>query len=238
MRVGPSGAVTGRPPSYDWPAMPTYSLVVPAYNEEAVVSELVVRLGQLMDALDGDAEAILVDDGSRDRTYELMVEAAAGDPRFRLVRLSRNFGHQIALTAGVDLAAGDAVVVMDADLQDPPEVVLELAKRWREGYDVVYGVRDERTGETRFKRSPRPVLPRLQPNLGGAGARRRGRFSAGRPTGARRVSPDAREQSLRPRHVLLDRPAADRRRSTRAASASRASRSTRSSGCSASPSRA
>ena len=132
--------------------MPTYSLVVPAYNEEAVVSELVVRLGQLMDALDADAEAILVDDGSRDRTYELMVEATAGDERFRLVRLSRNFGHQIALTAGVDLAAGDAVVVMDADLQHPPEVVLELAKRWREGYDVVYGVRDERTGETRFKR--------------------------------------------------------------------------------------
>ncbi len=132
--------------------MPTYSLVVPAYNEEAVVSELVARLGQLMDALDGDAEAILVDDGSRDRTYELMVEATAGDDRFRLVRLSRNFGHQIALTAGVDLAAGEAVVVMDADLQHPPEVVLELAKRWREGYDVVYGVRDERTGETRFKR--------------------------------------------------------------------------------------
>ena len=132
--------------------MPTYSLVVPAYNEEAVIPELAGRLRELMDALDGDAEAILVDDGSRDRTYELMVEATAGDERFRLIRLSRNFGHQIALTAGVDLAAGDAVVVMDADLQHPPEVVLELAKRWREGYDVVYGVRDERTGETRFKR--------------------------------------------------------------------------------------
>jgi dolichol-phosphate mannosyltransferase len=132
--------------------MPTYSLVVPAYNEEAVVAELVARLAQLMDALDGEAEAILVDDGSRDRTYELMAAATSGDSRFRLVRLSRNFGHQIALTAGVDLAAGDAVVVMDADLQHPPEVVLELAKRWREGYDVVYGVRDERTGETRFKR--------------------------------------------------------------------------------------
>ena len=132
--------------------MPTYSLVVPAYNEEAVVSELVARLGQLMDALDGEAEAILVDDGSRDRTYELMVEATAGDPRFRLVRLSRNFGHQIALTAGADLATGDAVVVLDADLQDPPEVVLELAKRWREGYDVVYAVREERRGETTFKR--------------------------------------------------------------------------------------
>ncbi len=133
--------------------MPTYSLVVPAYNEEGVIDELVVHLGRVMDALDGDAEAILVDDGSRDRTYELMVKAAGADARFRLVRLSRNFGHQIALTAGVDLASGDAVVVMDADLQDPPEVVLELAKRWREGYDVVYAVREEREGETRFKRA-------------------------------------------------------------------------------------
>jgi dolichol-phosphate mannosyltransferase len=106
-----------------------------------------------MDALDGDVEAILVDDGSRDRTYELMVQAAGTDPRFRLVRLSRNFGHQIALTAGADLAAGDAVSVMDADLQDPPEVALELAKRWREGYDVVYAVRQEREGETQFKRA-------------------------------------------------------------------------------------
>lgn len=134
------------------PLMPTYSVVVPAYNEEAVVPELVVRLADLLDALDGEAEAILVDDGSSDRTYDLMVESTAKDPRFRLVRLSRNFGHQIALTAGADLAAGDAVVLMDADLQHPPNVVLELARRWREGYDVVYAVREERAGETRFKR--------------------------------------------------------------------------------------
>jgi glycosyltransferase involved in cell wall biosynthesis len=133
--------------------MPTYSIVVPAYNEEAVVPELVRRLAELLESLDGDAEAILVDDGSRDRTFELMAETAAKDPRFRLIRLSRNFGHQIALTAGVDLAQGEAVIIMDADLQDPPEVVLELAKRWREGYDVVYAVRDEREGETRFKRA-------------------------------------------------------------------------------------
>jgi dolichol-phosphate mannosyltransferase len=133
--------------------VPTYSLVVPAYNEEGVIEELVTHLRRVMDALDGDSEAILVDDGSRDRTYELMLQAASKDPRFRLVKLSRNFGHQIALTAGVDLAAGDAVIVMDADLQDPPEVVLELAKSWREGYDVVYAVRDERVGETRFKRA-------------------------------------------------------------------------------------
>jgi polyisoprenyl-phosphate glycosyltransferase len=131
----------------------TYSIVVPAYNEEHVVPELTARLVEVMDALDGDAETILVDDGSRDRTYELMLEAAARDPRIRAARLSRNFGHQIALTAGIDLAAGDAVIVMDADLQDPPEVALELAKRWREGYDVVYAERGQRQGETRFKRS-------------------------------------------------------------------------------------
>jgi glycosyltransferase involved in cell wall biosynthesis len=133
--------------------VPTYSLVIPAYNEEGVIPELALRLTQVMDALDGDAEAILVDDGSRDRTYELMLDAAAKDPRIRAVRLSRNFGHQMALTAGVDLADGDAVIVMDADLQDPPEVVLDLAARWREGYDVVYAVRDVRQGETRFKRA-------------------------------------------------------------------------------------
>ena len=132
--------------------MPTYSLVVPAHNEERGIAELVARLTDVMDALDGDAEAILVDDGSRDRTYELMLEAAREEPRLRVVRLSRNFGHQIALTAGVDLAAGDAVIVLDADLQDPPEVILELAARWREGYDVVYAVRDVREGETRLKR--------------------------------------------------------------------------------------
>ena len=132
---------------------PTYSLVIPAHNEEGVMKELIARLSAVMDALDADAEAILVDDGSLDRTYELMLEATATDPRFRLIKLSRNFGHQIALTAGVDLAAGDAVIVMDADLQDPPEVVLDLAKQWRQGYDVVYAVRDVREGETRFKRA-------------------------------------------------------------------------------------
>jgi dolichol-phosphate mannosyltransferase len=128
-------------------------LVVPAYNEEAVVDELIARLGQVMDVLDGDAEAIIVDDGSRDRTYERLVDATRDDARFRLVKLSRNFGHQVALTAGVDVSSGDAVIVLDADLQDPPEVVLQLAARWREGYDVVYAVRDIREGETRFKRA-------------------------------------------------------------------------------------
>ncbi len=118
-----------------------------------MIKELVARLTEVMDALDGEAEAILVDDGSRDRTYELMLAAASADQRFRLIKLSRNFGHQIALTAGVDLAAGDAVIVMDADLQDPPGVILDLAARWREGYDIVYAVRDVREGETRLKRA-------------------------------------------------------------------------------------
>jgi dolichol-phosphate mannosyltransferase len=133
--------------------MPTYSLVIPAYNEEGVIDALVARLGEVMDSLDGDVEAILVDDGSSDRTWPLLQAAAEEDSRIRLVRLSRNFGHQIALTAGVDVSSGDAVIVLDADLQDPPEVVLELAAKWREGYDVVYAVRDIREGDTRFKRA-------------------------------------------------------------------------------------
>jgi dolichol-phosphate mannosyltransferase len=140
--------------------VPTYSVVVPAHNEEAVIEELVARLGAVMDKLDGDSEVILVDDGSQDRTFELMQAAAHADPRIRVVRLSRNFGHQLAITAGTDLAAGDAVVVVDADLQDPPEVILELAARWREGYDVVYAIRDIREGETRFKRLTASVFYR------------------------------------------------------------------------------
>lgn len=130
---------------------PQYSLVLPIYNEEETIPELVRRLGELIGQLDGDAEVILVDDGSSDSSYELMVAARETDPRFKLLRLSRNFGHQIAVTAGLDAASGEAVIVMDSDLQDPPEVALDLAARWREGYDVVYAVRQERHGESRFK---------------------------------------------------------------------------------------
>ena len=99
----------------------------------------------MLDGLDGTAEVILVDDGSTDGSFEQMLSFHERDERFKVVRLSRNFGHQIALTAGLDHARGNAVVMMDADLQDPPEVALELAKRWREGYAVVYAVR-ERAG--------------------------------------------------------------------------------------------
>lgn len=130
---------------------PVYSFIIPVYNEEETLPELHKQMAALLEQLDGDAEVILVDDGCRDRSYEIMAEINRQDPRFKIVQLSRNFGHQIAITAGMDFASGQAVVIMDADLQDPPEVVLEMAKRWREGYEVVYSVRDEREGETWFK---------------------------------------------------------------------------------------
>jgi glycosyltransferase involved in cell wall biosynthesis len=105
---------------------PQYSLVLPIFNEEQTIPELVRRLSQLIEKLDGEAEVILVDDGSSDSSYELMVAARETDPRFKLLRLSRNFGHQVAVTAGLDVASGDAVIVMDSDLQDPPEVALDV----------------------------------------------------------------------------------------------------------------
>ena len=138
-----------------------YSVVVPVFNEEETLPELTRRLGELLDRLDGPAEVIYVDDGSTDTSYEVMLAAHADDPRFKTIRLSRNFGHEMATTAGLDAAAGAAVVVMDADLQDPPEVVLELATRWREGYDVVYAVRAERPGETRLKKLTSVAFYRL-----------------------------------------------------------------------------
>jgi dolichol-phosphate mannosyltransferase len=130
---------------------PEYSFVVPVYNERETLDELYRRLVPVLDGLDGPAEVVLVDDGSTDGSYELMLSLHERDDRFKLVRLSRNFGHQLALTAGLDHAHGNAVVMMDADLQDPPEVALELAKRWREGYAVVYAVRERRQQETRTK---------------------------------------------------------------------------------------
>ncbi len=140
---------------------PRYSLVIPVYNEEQTLPELERRLNLLLDMLDGDAEVILVDDGSADRSPELIAEICARDPRFKSIRLSRNFGHQVAITAGLDLASGDAVAVMDADLQDPPEVLLEMASRWRAGYDVVYAVREHREGDPWLKRVLAAVFYRV-----------------------------------------------------------------------------
>jgi dolichol-phosphate mannosyltransferase len=128
------------------------SIVVPCYNEEAVIPELHSRLVSVLEQEKGSTfEIIYTDDGSRDRTPEILRHIQSGDRRVRIVSLARNFGHQIAATAGLEHASGDAVVLIDADLQDPPEVIPEMIARWRDGYHVVYGMRSERAGETTFK---------------------------------------------------------------------------------------
>ncbi len=140
---------------------PTYSIIVPVYNEQETLGELHRRLGELMSQLDGPCELVLVNDGSDDESYRIMVELSAGDPRVKVVNLSRNFGHQLAVTAGMDYASGKAVIIMDADLQDPPEVTLAMAAKWREGYEVVYAVREHRAGESIFKRASAAIFYRL-----------------------------------------------------------------------------
>lgn len=128
-----------------------YSIVAPIYNEIDNLPELYRRVKEVMDS-NGEAwELILVDDGSTDGSTEGIRELAAKDKTIRPVIFARNFGHQVAITAGWDYARGDAIVIIDADLQDPPEVILELAKKWKEGYEVVYAVRGEREGESWFK---------------------------------------------------------------------------------------
>lgn len=129
------------------------SVVVPCYDEEPVLPLMHRRLTPVLESLNGlDFEIIYSDDGSRDATPHILRGLQAADPHVRVIRLSRNFGHQFAVTAGLDHAAGDVVVVIDADLQDPPELIPEMVERWRAGCDVVYGVRTERAGETAFKR--------------------------------------------------------------------------------------
>jgi dolichol-phosphate mannosyltransferase len=140
---------------------PRYSFVVPICNEEETLPELERRLRGVLDQLDGDAEVILVDDGSVDRSAELMDEIQRRDRRFKVVRFTRNFGHQMAVTAGLDRASGDATIVLDGDLQDPPELALDLIARWREGYEIVYAVRADRTKEPFLRRTVITVFYRL-----------------------------------------------------------------------------
>jgi dolichol-phosphate mannosyltransferase len=139
------------------------SIVIPCHNEAAVLPETHRRLAEVAEHLKGkaDCEFIFVDDGSRDETARVLHELAAADPRLRGLRLSRNFGQQIATTAGLENAAGDAVVVMDADLQDPPELIEAMLARWEEGYHVAYAKRTERTGETAFKILSAKIFYRL-----------------------------------------------------------------------------
>jgi dolichol-phosphate mannosyltransferase len=128
------------------------SVIVPCYNEEQVIVETNRQLVAALAALDDlDFEIVYVDDGSRDKTVELLRAIQNADQHARVVKLSRNFGHQLAVSAGLEHAAGDAVVIIDADLQDPPEVIPEMVARWRDGYHVVYGMRTDRPGETAFK---------------------------------------------------------------------------------------
>lgn len=131
---------------------PKYSFVIPIYNEEATIAELYRRVSAVMDHLDGLTEMILVNDGSRDRSLFLMRDLHQQDPRVCYLSLARNFGHQIAVTAGLSFARGQVVIVMDADLQDPPELVLDMVEQWKQGYDVVYAQRTARKKEGWFKR--------------------------------------------------------------------------------------
>ncbi len=145
-------------------ALPKLSLVIPVFNEEETITELDRRLRALLANLPevGDEwEVIFVDDGSRDNSRPMLAGLAHIEPRYRVVVFSRNFGHQFAITAGVDRAEGRAVVVMDADLQDPPQVVSDMLRKQAEGYDVVYGVRRKRKGENWFKRVTAALFYRL-----------------------------------------------------------------------------
>ena len=139
----------------------TYSIIAPIFNEKDNLSELHRRVSEVMESTSETWELILVDDGSTDGSTDMIRELAKKDKRIRPVIFARNFGHQIAITAGWDYARGDAVVIIDADLQDPPEMIVEMAKKWREGYEVVYAVRTEREGESWFKLWTASVFYRL-----------------------------------------------------------------------------
>jgi len=130
---------------------PVFSIIAPIFNEKESMPELYRRVGQVMEGLGEPWELILVDDGCSDGSTELIRSLAEKDDHVRPIIFARNFGHQIAVTAGLDYARGDAVVIIDSDLQDPPEVIADLIAKWKEGYEVVYAVRAEREGESWFK---------------------------------------------------------------------------------------
>ena len=137
------------------------SVIIPCYNEEAVLRTTHERLTTVLSGMDARYELIFVDDGSRDGTRQILTELQLFDPHLRVLLLSRNFGHQIAVTAGLEVASGAAVVIIDADLQDPPELIPQMVQLWRQGNEVVYGVRLEREGEDRFKLWTAKVFYRL-----------------------------------------------------------------------------
>jgi polyisoprenyl-phosphate glycosyltransferase len=127
------------------------SIVVPCFDEQEVIGAAYASLREVAQSITDNYELIFIDDGSRDDTFAILREICRGNHHIRCLKLSRNFGHQIAVTAGLDAAAGDAVVIIDADLQDPPKVIIDMVEKWRAGFDVVYGQREARQGESRFK---------------------------------------------------------------------------------------
>ena len=138
------------------------SVVAPVYNEEGLIEVFWQRVSAVLKNLDGfDYELLMIDDGSSDGTLDILQSLVERDSSVKVVKFSRNFGHQVAVTAGIDMADGDVVVVIDSDLQDPPELIEEFIRRWREGFDVVYGVRTEREGETWFKRATAAAFYRV-----------------------------------------------------------------------------
>ncbi len=148
------------------PPAPTLSVVVPVFNEQEVIAETHRRLsGACAAAAGDDYEIVYVDDGSRDRTWLMLNEIAAGDGHVVAVGLSRNFGHQLALSAGLELCRGERILMIDADLQDPPELVLQMMKKIDDGADIVYGQRTERLGETAFKRGTAAAFYRVLDRL-------------------------------------------------------------------------
>ncbi len=140
---------------------PTFTIIAPVYNEAESLPELYRRVKEVMDSTGEAWELVLVDDGSQDGSSDMIRKLAEQDSAVRPVIFARNFGHQIAVTAGLDYSRGDAVVIIDADLQDPPEVILDLINKWREGYEVVYAVRAEREGESWFKLATASLFYRL-----------------------------------------------------------------------------
>lgn len=142
-----------------------FSVVVPVFNEEEVIRQTYHRLKQVMDRAPGSYELIFVDDGSSDKSCQILKELARRDASVKIIVFSRNFGHQAAITAGMDFAEGKAVVVIDADLQDPPEVILDMIEKWKKGYHVVYGKRIKREGETLFKKATAACFYRLLRSL-------------------------------------------------------------------------
>lgn len=140
---------------------PVYSIIAPVYNEEGNIEALFERLDAVMSPLGQPWELVLVNDGSRDKSLALMRELQARESNVRVLSFARNFGHQIAVTAGLDYADGQAIILIDADLQDPPEIIPEMIEQWKDGYDVVYAVRERREGESWFKLQTAKVFYRL-----------------------------------------------------------------------------